>query len=413
MKNSINGSTDQRPFAGLKVIDITHVLAGPACTYLLAQLGAEVIKVEEPGKGDTVRNRGGSIDELKRQGMGTNYLAQNSNKKSIVVDIKTREGQSLVRKLVEGADIFVENHRGETLSRLNLGPDDLRELNDRLIYCSMSGYGHGGPLGDAPAYDVNVQAASGLMSITGSPKTAPTRTGAPIIDYATGLSAAFAISAALVQRQTTGLGDFIDVSMLDTAMFLMCSTVADYMTSGNEPEPKGNTANSGLPTSGNFQTSNGVISLGINEEHQFRRFAKATGRLDLLEDKRFAALKARQVNGTEIKTEISNIMMLRSATEWEKVLLTNGVPASRVNTVAEILNSPHIQQRNIFTCFDAIDGLDRPITVLKAPFRYGSGNGPSIETPPPKLGEDTMTILEEAGFSDKQISSLLSKHIVK
>ncbi len=404
--------SDQRPFVGLKVIDITHVLAGPACTYLLAQMGAEVIKIEEPGGGDTVRNRGGTIDLLKEQGMGTNFMAQNSNKKSIVIDLKTDEGCDLIRHLVEDADIFVENHRGKTMDRIGLGAENLRKINSRLIYCSMSGYGQGGPLGNAPAYDVNVQAASGIMSITGTPETAPVRSGPPIVDYAAGLSAAFAISAALVQRQNLGVGEFIDVAMLDTALFLMCSTVTDYMTSGNAPKPKGNSANSGLPTSGNFPTGEGILSLGVNEEHQFRRFAKVVGRHDLLEDERFMSLKARQQNGDVVKEEISKILLGRSAIEWETLLLDNGVPAATVKTVPEILGSEHIRQRNILASFDAIHGIDRPVTVLKAPFKYGSNNGPALKTPPPKLGEDTVSVLEEAGYSDEQITDFLSRKIV-
>ena len=412
MSQSEQNVSGQRPFAGLKVIDITHVLAGPACTYLLAQMGAEVIKIEEPGSGDTVRNRGGTISSLKEQGMGTNFMAQNSNKKSIVIDLKTDEGCDLVRHLVENADIFVENHRGKTMARIGLGAEDLMKINPRLIYCSMSGYGQGGPLGNAPAYDVNVQAASGLMSITGTPETAPVRSGPPIVDYATGLSAAFAISAALVQRQNLGIGEFIDVAMLDTALFLMCSTVTDYMTSGNAPKPKGNSANSGLPTSGNFPTGDGILSLGVNEEHQFHRFAKAVGRDDLLEDERFRSLKARQQNGDVVKEEMSKILLTRSAIEWETLLLDNGVPASTVKTVPEILASEHIRQRNILASFDAIHGTDRPVTVLKAPFKYGSNNGPALNTPPPELGEDTVSVLEGAGYSDKEIEGVFSREIV-
>jgi len=404
--------SDQRPFAGLKVIDITHVLAGPACTYLLAQMGAEVIKIEQPGSGDTVRNRGGTISSLKEQGMGTNFMAQNSNKKSIVIDLKTDEGCDLVRHLVEDADIFVENHRGKTMARIGLGAEDLMKINSRLIYCSMSGYGQGGPLGDAPAYDVNVQAASGLMSITGTLETAPVRTGPPIVDYATGLSAAFAISAALVQRQNIGIGEFIDVAMLDTALFLMCSTVTDYLTSGNAPKPKGNSANSGLPTSGNFPTGDGILSLGVNEEHQFRRFAKAVDRDDLLEDERFRSLKARQQNGDVVKEEMTKILLTRSAIEWETLLLDKGVPASTVKTVPEILASEHIRQRNILAGFNAIPGTDKPLTVLKAPFKYGSNNGPALNTPPPGLGEDTVSVLEKAGYLNEQIAGLFSRKIV-
>lgn len=412
MKELVQDLNDKRPFVGLKVIDITHVLAGPACTYLLAQMGAEVIKIEEPGSGDTVRNRGGSIVELQEQGMGTNFIAQNSNKQSIVIDLKTSQGQELVKHLIKDADIFVENHRGKTMDALGLSFDELKKINPRIIYCSMSGYGHKGPLGNAPAYDVNIQAASGMMSITGAPETSPVRTGAPILDYATGMSAAFAISTALFQRQQTGEGEYIDVSMLDTAFFLMCSTVTDYMISGNAPKPKGNSANSGLPTSGNFATKDGVLSIGLNEEHQFSRFATVADREDLLKDPRFASLRKRKENSAVVKKELQEILMTQSAVEWEDVLLRAGVPASRVKTIPEILASEHVQKRNVFTSFDSIDAIDQPLTVLKAPFKYGSANGPSLESPPPQLGEDTMSILENSGYSDEQIAELFANNIV-
>jgi len=258
----------------------------------------------------------------------------------------------------------------------------------------------------------NIQAASGIMSITGAPDTAPVRTGAPIMDYATGLSAAFAISAAIIQRNATGQGQFIDVSMLDTALYLMSSTVTDYLTSGNIPKPKGNSASSGIPTSGNFQTRGGILSLGINEEHQFHRFAQAVERPDLLTDKRYSSFAARQENADSIINEVSKILLSRSAEEWEDILISNGVPAARVNTLPEILNSKQVRQRNLLKTFDTIEGLDGSVTVVKAPFKYAGDNGPRLDSPPPKIGQDTVDILEKAGYTRQQIAALRETNIV-
>ena len=224
-----------RPFEGMKVVDLTHVLAGPFSTYQLALLGADVVKIEAPGLGEYMRRRGAD-EAFSKNLMGDHYLSQNANKRSLVVNLKTSRGQDVVRRLVAGADVVVENYRAGVVDRLNLGYEALAALNPRLVYCSLKAYGATGPKGGLPGWDHNVQAASGLMMTTGTESSAPLKAGAPVIDYASGTMAAFAISAALLQRERTGKGQFIDVSMLDTALMLMSPLVGSCFMTGRAPK---------------------------------------------------------------------------------------------------------------------------------------------------------------------------------
>ena len=325
------------PLAGVRVVDFTHVLAGPACAYHLALLGADVIKVERPGRGDAMRHRGGSDPERTARGESTAFLTQSAHKRYVALDLGCEEGRDAMRHLLEAADVLVENHRPSTLRRLGLDWDALHERFPRLIHCAMTGYGRGHALEDAPAYDVNIQAASGLMSLTGTPETGPTRVGAPVIDYATALAAAFGVCAALVGRERTGEGSLVDVSMMDVALTLMSSTVVDYTLTGNAPRPRGNEANSRSPSAGTFPTADGLLSLGVNEEAQFERLAHALDRQDWLSDGRFAVPTARDANRAALSQAIEAALAERSAEEWEAHLLASGVPSARVATLPEAL----------------------------------------------------------------------------
>ena len=265
---------NDKPLKGIKVIDFTHVLAGPACAYYLGLLGADIIKVESVSKGDAMRHRGGTSEKLSSKGMSTAYMTQASGKRSIALDINTKEGFIIFEKMLKNTDVLVENHRPETLQKLGLTTAYLKNNNSRLIHCALTGYGRTGDKENASAYDVNIQAISGIMNLTGFEGQGPIRTGAPIMDYSVALAAGFAISSALFQRTKTGKGSFIDVSMLETAYTLMSSTIVDYLYTGNEPKQRGNAANSRSPTAGSFECKEGLISLGVNEEHQFHNLAK-------------------------------------------------------------------------------------------------------------------------------------------
>ena len=325
------------PLTGVRVVDFTHVLAGPACAYHLALLGADVIKVERPGRGDAMRHRGGSDPLRAARGESTAFLTQSAHKRHVALDLDTAPGSRAMERLLAGADVLVENHRPSTLRRLDLDWDALHARHPRLVHCAMTGYGRGHALEDAPAYDVNIQAASGLMSLTGTSETGPTRVGAPVIDYATALAAAFGVCAALVGRERTGKGSLVDVSMMDVALTLMSSTVVDYALTGNEPRARGNAANSRSPSAGTFPTADGLLSLGVNEEAQFERLAHALGRKDWLSDVRFADRVARDANRTALGEAIEMALAERSAEGWEVHLLASGVPSARVATLPEAL----------------------------------------------------------------------------
>ena len=325
------------PLSGVRVVDFTHVLAGPACAYHLALLGADVIKVERPGRGDAMRHRGGSDPARAARGESTAFLTQSAHKRTVALDLETPAAREAMHCLLGGADVLVENHRPSTLHRLGLDWVSLHARHPRLVHCAMTGYGRGHALEDAPAYDVNIQAASGLMSLTGTAETGPTRVGAPVIDYATALAAAFGVCAALVGRERTGRGSLVDVSMMDVALTLMSSTVVDYALTSNAPRPRGNEANSRSPSSGTFPTADGLLSLGVNEEAQFGRLAHALDRSAWLDDPRFATAPARDANRAALGSAIEAALAPRTAAEWEAHLLAAGVPAARVSTLPEAL----------------------------------------------------------------------------
>nr|WP_238941448.1 CoA transferase [Jannaschia sp. Os4] len=322
---------------GVRVVDFTHVLAGPACAYHLALLGADVIKVERPGRGDAMRHRGGTDPDRAARGRSTAFLTQSAHKRHVALDLGAEAGRAALEDLLAGADVLVENHRPSTLRRLGLDWPALHARHPRLIHCAMTGYGRGHARADAPAYDVNIQAASGLMALTGTAETGPTRVGAPVIDYATAIAAAFGVCAALVGRAGTGKGTQVDVAMMDVALALMSSTVVDYALTGNAPRPRGNAANSRSPSAGTFPTADGLLSLGVNEAAQFARLARALDRPGWLEDPRFADPAARDAHRADLSDAITTALAARSAAAWEDRLLAAGVPAARVATLPEAL----------------------------------------------------------------------------
>lgn len=395
------------PLQGLRVIDFTHVLAGPACAYYLALLGADVIKVEGAIRGDAMRHRGGSDPDRAASGMSTSYLTQGAGKRSIALDIASDAGRDVMERLLKGADVLVENHMPETIRNLGFDESRTRHLNPRLIHCAMTGYGRGGPMENARAYDVNIQAISGLMTLTGTAETGPLRTGAPIIDYGVALAATLAISAALYQREQTGQGTFIDVSMLETAHALMASTVTDLLVTGNLPKPRGNAANSGSASSGNFHCKEGILSLGVSEESQFTLLAETLGKPEWISDPRFANPEVRKKNAAEMAASLTEVLASRTAEEWETLLLANGVPAARMRTLPESLALPQVAARRFL---DGKPGDDVGRGTL--PFRFADGEPLSAHCPSPEHGEDSLVILRELGFTDTQIEALLAEGTV-
>jgi crotonobetainyl-CoA:carnitine CoA-transferase CaiB-like acyl-CoA transferase len=377
----------RQPFEGIRVIDATHVLAGPFATYQLAVLGADVIKIDDPNELDTCRVVGTDAS-LNEAGMGTFFMTQASNKRSIALDLKSEADRATLRKLVATADVFVENYRPGAFDELDLGYDDLSAIHEGLIYASFSAFGSSpGDRRTQTAYDQVIQASSGLMAMTGTPDSSPMKCGAPIIDYATGLCGAFAIASALFQRTQTGRGQRIDMAMMDVALILMSSHISGYTLSGIHPQAIGNRSES--PTNSAFATKSGLVMLGAANRRQQQRLWSLLGHEEIVDDATPAPDRSheRQVELLE------EIMPTRTADEWEAYLQANRVPAARVRTMAEALSDPYVRSRPTLAD-QTVDGADRPFLVPVAAFGYAEG-GPRVTAPPPKVGQHTEEILEE------------------
>jgi CoA:oxalate CoA-transferase len=392
-----------KALAGIRVLDLTNVLAGPFCAYQLGLLGADVIKIEMPKTGDLARQLGADAS-LNAQLMGASFLAQNGGKKSVTVNLKSEDGKAVLRRLVEIADVLVENFRPGVMNRLGLGYDDLRKLKPSLVYCAISGFGTEGPMKSAPAYDQIVQGMSGVMSITGDDVCAPMRVGYPVADTIGGITGAFAICGALVRRSSTGEGSFIDLSMLDSILATMGWVVSNYLIAGVAPQPMGNNNFTAAP-SGTFKTGHGLLNIAANKQEQFEALANAVGRPDLIHDSRFANRENRKKNRGALTVELESALRASSADEWEMILNRIGVPAGRVLTVPEALENQQIKHRNLLQTFDAVPGIDRSITLTRAGFKL-LGADPAVASPPPRLGEHTEEVLRDVGYSETDIASL-------
>lgn len=394
----------QRPFEGIRIIDATHVLAGPFATYQLAVLGADVIKVEHPQEFDQSRETG-SDRELNRARMGTSFLTQGSNKRSLTLDLKSSAGQEVFRKLIATADVLVENYRPGALDALGLGYDALSKINPRLIYASMSAFGDSGPRRSHTAYDYVIQATSGIMAMTGTPEVNPIKFGSPAIDYATGTTGAFALASALFQRERTGQGQRIDMAMLDVAMILMGSHLTAYMRTGAHPKPNGN-ANE-YATNSCYQTKEGQLMLGASNMRQYRRIWRVLDRVDVIKANREEREHAR---AAEVAL-LSKIMLTRSADEWESFFQARHVPAARVRTLGEALRDPQFETRGIRHRHSGGNNVSGEFTVPLAAFRMAEG-GPRIDTPPPTLGQHNEEILRSLGYGDRDIKALQSQNVI-
>jgi len=391
---------------GIRVLDLTNVLAGPFCAYQLALLGAEVVKVETPGTGDLARQLGAS-PELSASLMGASFLAQNANKKSVTINLKSDRGKEAFRRLVGTADVLVENFRPGVMNRLGVGHEDLKEINPRLIFCAISGFGQEGPMRGAPAYDQIVQGLSGVMSITGDEASAPLRVGYPVCDSIGGITAAFAIASALVRQRSTGEGCFIDVSMLDSALTAMGWVVSNYLIAGVEPQAHGNDNFTAAP-SGAFRAKDGLINIAANKQEQFEALVQVLGREDLARDPRFALREERKAHRRELTHELENSLQTRTCAEWQSVFNKIGLPAGCVLSVPQALALPQVAQRELLKTFDDVPGIERSLTIARTGFLLSDGD-PDVASPPPVLGAHTDDVLRDAGFSVDEIAQLRAK----
>jgi CoA:oxalate CoA-transferase len=389
--------------AGIRVLDLTNVLAGPFAAYQLALLGADVIKIEAPEGGDLAR-RLGADEGLNAALMGASFLAQNAGKRSVTVNLKHAAGCDVFLRLVRSADVVIENFRPGVMARLGLGYDTLRRERSDLVYCAISGFGQDGPLRDNPAYDQIVQGLSGVMSVTGDADSAPLRVGYPVADTIGGLTAAFAVAAALVRRGRTGAGEFIDVSMLEATLVTMGWQVSNWLIAGVRPQPLGNENMTAAP-SGTFATGEGPLNIAANQQQQFETLARLIGRPELADDPRFAAREARKRNRRALKTEIEKSLAARSAAQWSALFNAHGVPAGEVLDVPAALAHPQVAGRGVVRTFAQVPGVPGPVAVVRSGFRLGGGD-PRAVTAPPALGADTDAVLAALGYSPGEIADL-------
>jgi crotonobetainyl-CoA:carnitine CoA-transferase CaiB-like acyl-CoA transferase len=389
--------------AGLRILDLTNVLAGPFCCYQLAQLGAEVIKVETPGTGDLARQLGAD-PELNRRLMGASFLAQNAGKRSITLNLKNASARDAFVRLVKTSDVVVENFRPGVMERLGLGYETLKAIKPDLIYCAISGFGQDGPLRLNPAYDQIVQGLSGVMSVTGDAQSAPLRVGYPVADTMGGITAAYAISAALFRRERSGEGEFIDVSMLESTLVAMGWVVSNWLIGGVRPQPLGNDNMTASPSAA-FRTGDGLLNIAANQQQQFETLCRLIGRPELTADPRFVGREDRKRHRVALSAELEKALAARPAAEWATLLNENSVPAGEVLDVPAVLEHPQIVERGLVRKFDDVPNVDDAVSVVRSGFRLGSGD-PAPASPPPVLGADTESLLAELGYSQDQIEAL-------
>ncbi|UYG03369.1 CoA transferase [Halomonas sp. LR3S48] len=393
------------PFEGVRVIDATHVLAGPFATYQLAVLGADVIKVESPSDPDQARLQG-SDRKLNDIGMGTAFMSQASNKKAVAVDFKKPEGQEVMKKLLATADVFVENYRPGALEKLGLGYEDLAAINPALIYCSISAFGSTGPRRELTAYDNVIQAFSGMMAMTGNRHTGPLKSGAPVVDYATGTTAAFAIATALFQRERNGgKGQFVDVSMLDTALMLTSPYLTALLWNGKKPEPKGNTFP--FATIGCYQASDEPLMIAASNLTQQKRLWTALGREDMIKENNNQRLDSHE----EEARVIAEIIGTMTASYWEKFLQERRIPAARIRRLEETLADPQIDARGILHSQPIEESDERELVVPVSAFTMSAGER-GITSAPQRVGAQTAELLTSLGYSTGDLQALKAAGVI-
>lgn len=395
-----------KPLENIRVLDLTNVLAGPFCCHQLVHFGAEVIKVEMAGRGDLARQLGAD-PELNNKGMGISFLAQNAGKKSVSVNLKNPDGRALFLKLVETADVVVENFRPGVMDRLKVGYNVLKKVRPQLIYCAISGFGQDGPWVHSPAYDQIIQGVSGVMSITGDTDSAPLRVGYPIADTVGGMTAAFAISAAL---NANPRGSFIDVSMLESVLATMGWAVSNHLIAGVEPGPHGNENPTSAP-SGAFKAKGGLINIATNKDEQWVLLTAHLGLDKLRNQPEYATREGRKKNRLALKSELEAVLKTRPARDWVKELNRIGVPAGAVLTVPEVLAMPQIANRDFLAEFEDVPSVGKDITVVRTGVKI-DGKAPSVKTPPPTLGEHNYEIWNDLGLTDNDLVNMKNGGVI-
>jgi len=393
------------PLAGIRVLDLTRVLAGPYCTMFLGDLGAEIVKVEQPGIGDDTRGWGPPF----AGGESAYFLCTNRNKKSVTIDFKAPEGLDLIRKLAQQADVFIENFRPGALDRVGLGEKTLREAHPKLIYASLSGFGADGPMADIPGYDLIVQAWGGLMSITGTEESGPLKVGVAIIDLVAGLMLGKGIVAALYAREKTGAGQKIDTSLLEAEVAALINAGSNYLIGGNVPGRWGNAHPSIVPYQ-SFQTADSYLVLGAASESIWKRLCPAVGRPDLADDPRFAKNADRVENRKLLIDVLAEIFRTRRTSEWVTALSEADVPCAPVQTIDQVFAAPQVLHRNMLV--DVEHPTAGKIKLAGIPVKL-SATPASVRLPPPLLGQHNGDVLASwLKMTDTEIGALRKKQII-
>ncbi len=390
----------------ITVIDVSRILAGPYCTMMLGDFGAEIIKIEQPGRGDDTRHWGPPFTET---GQSAYFLCANRNKRSLALNLKHPRGQEILRELVRQGDVLIENFKAGTMERLGLGYESLREINPGLIYCAITGYGQDGPYRDRPGYDTAIQAQGGVMSITGPVDGEPYKVGVAIVDVTTGMNAAIAILAALHHRQRTGQGQFIDVALFDSHLGWLINVASSYLVSGEPPRRYGNAHATIVPYQ-TFATADGYLMVAVGNDGQFAAFCRVIQRPELAQDPRFATNPARVQNREALIPLLARIFHQRTTAEWLEALVAAKVPCSPVNDIPAALADPQAQARNMVQ--EVVDSQGSRVPQV-GPVAKMSETPPSIRTAPPYLGEHTAQILRERlGFDDDLIAQLRAEGVI-
>ena len=392
---------------GIRVLDMTNVLSGPFATLHLSLLGADVIKIENPDGGDLARKLG-NVPAYNQKLLGTSFLAQNANKKSLTLNMKSEEGKQIFRKLVKTADVLVENFRPGVMARLGFSYEELCQINPKIIYCAISGFGQTGPDALKPAYDQIVQGLSGVMAVNGDERLNPLRCGFPVCDTVGGMNAVFAIMAALYFRERTGEGQFIDIALLDSIMPLMGWVAANLLIGGQQPVLLGNDNFTAAP-SGMFKTQDGYINIAANQQQQWENLADELSVPELKTDPRFQERDTRKSNRFLLTPLLEAKLIQKTTAHWVEVLNNRGIPSGDVLSLEAALTSEQAMHREVITEVE-LAGIG-PIKIFNLTAKFSKTPG-MIETPPPILSEHTAEILAELGYTGEEMKLLKEKMVI-
>lgn len=393
-----------RALEGVRIIDASRVLAGPFCTMILGDLGAEVIKIEHHQSGDETRGWGPPFVN----GESAYYLCANRNKKSMTLNLKSEEGKEIFKALAKDSDVVVQNFKTGTLEKMGLGYEELRRINEGIIVASITGFGNNGPYKDLPGYDYIIQAMSGLMSITGEKEGGPMKVGVAIADVLTALYTCIGILSAIHQRHATGEGQELDISLMDCQIASLINVASNYLVGGIEPSRLGNEHPNIAPYQV-FSASDGDFVVAVGNDQQFKRFAQVAGMPELAEDSRFKENRLRVEHRAELIPICESLLKQRSKNEWKKILDDAGIPNGPINSISEMFNDPHVEAREMIMKVDhpLIEGLQlagSPIKLSKSPVK--------VRQSPPLYGEHTGEILKEVGYSEEDIKNLKINQVI-